>query len=74
MSATAHARVYRMTTAGLLAIALTYVGCSVDEHYDTLSLFFDGVPEPILDDAETTAPSQRGSRGSSLSTIVSSSG
>lgn len=38
----------RLIAAGAcaLVIGLVWMGCSVEKHYKTLSIFFDGVPDP----------------------------
>ncbi|MHC4979930.1 MAG: cytochrome c3 family protein [Planctomycetota bacterium] len=40
-----------------IAVAV-FVGCSVEKHYELLSFFFDGVPDPV-----TGVPSGTGARG-----------
>lgn len=39
-------RVLAAVLIGTGVAGLLWSGCSVEEHYDTLSLFFDGVPDP----------------------------
>jgi predicted CXXCH cytochrome family protein len=47
-----------------LAIAATWGGCSVQKHYKTLSLFFDGVPNPDAQGQLTAAERLAGMRSS----------
>ena len=47
--------------AGALLI-LVWGGCSVEKHYELLSFFFDGVPEPLPPEVQGLAQGAGGSR------------
>jgi predicted CXXCH cytochrome family protein len=40
-----------MCATSLAALMTIWLGCSVEKHYDVLSFFFDGVPDPDAEDA-----------------------
>ncbi len=45
--ANSHRRLAMLMVAAVLGlIGIIWAGCSIEKHYDTLSFFFDGVPDP----------------------------
>lgn len=55
----------RHAAIALLLGAAAWGGCSVEKHYELLSLFFDGVPDPnaVVDDGGSRGPRDRGGAG-----------
>jgi predicted CXXCH cytochrome family protein len=72
---TSHARVRRvrwrvaLVASMLIGGLLIWTGCSVEKHYEILSFFFDGVPNPNTGALSGRAPGASGRGGTGLAIV-----